>query len=47
MNEWMLEWMIKNVCNWSNECMNNEGMKILGEIDVSASSSMLHRLGVS
>jgi len=26
--------------------MNNEGMKILGKIDVSASFTMLHRLGV-
>ena len=47
----MLEWMMKNVCNWLNECMfewmYERKIKKLGKIEVSVSSGFLHRLGVS
>jgi len=42
----MLDWMNDEKCMQLTEWMN-EGMKNLGKTEVSASSGLLHRLGVS
>ena len=46
MSEWMLEWMVKNGCNWMNEWMY-EWTKKIRENRVSVSSGFLHGHSVS
>ena len=46
MSEYLNEWWKMYAIDWMNVWMN-EGMKNLGKIEASASSGLLHRLGVS